>query len=140
MLAIRPVELDSNGRVSLTDFRVLSPWWEARGGGPPSREMLPSCGAIAEKNGEPVACAFLYLDATGSGVAWLSWLATRPATSAHLTGRALFRILDFLKIHARSLNYWLITASYHHPSLISMLKRLGFKTGDTGMTHLFKTL
>lgn len=99
--------------------------------------MLPSCGAVAEKNGSPVAIAFLYLDATGSGVAWLAWLATAPEVSRHLAGRAVRHLIEFLTAHAKALGYWLLTATYHHPSLLAHLRRLGWKTGDVGMTQLF---
>lgn len=140
MISIRPIEISPDGRVSHHEFLMVSPWWEARGGDSPTREMLPSCGAVAEWNGDPIACAFMYLDATGSGVAWLAWLASKPATSAHRVARAFRHLFDFLTGEARRMNYWLVNATYHHPSLISLLKRLGFQTGDTGMTQLFKTL
>ena len=72
MISIRSIELADDGRVSPAEFSLVSPWWEARGGESPTREMLPGCGAVAEWNGQPIACAFMYLDATGSGVAWLA--------------------------------------------------------------------
>lgn len=132
--------MENDGRVSHADFGRVAAWYEARGGDSPSREMLPGCGAVAEKNGQPVAIAFLYLDATGSGVAWLAWLATCPRISRHLAGRAVRHLIAFLSDHARSMNYWLLTATYHHPSLVSLLRRLGWKTADTGMTQLLHPL
>ena len=140
MISIRSIELADDGRVSPADFSLVSPWWEARGGESPTREMLPGCGAVAEWNGQPIACAFMYLDATGSGVAWLAWLASRPGTSAHRVGRAFRHLFSFLTDEARRMNYWMVNATYHHPSLISLLKRLGFQTGDVGMVQLFKTV
>ena len=137
---IRPIETDEHNRVSPADYALISPWWEARDALPPVREILPGLGAVCLRNNEPIAAAFLYLDACNSGVGWLGWLATRPATNSHHTGRAILHILRFLSAEARALNYWCLFASYSHPSLVSMLKRLGFQTADTGMTHLYQAI
>jgi len=138
--SVRPIGRDNDGRVCPRDFSLVVPWWQARGGDSPTREMLPGCGALCEHNGIPIACAFLYLDATGSGVAWLAWLATCPAANAHRAGRAVRHLLCYLSGFAKSMNYWLLHATYHHPSLVSLLKRTGFQVGDSGMTQLFKPL
>lgn len=138
--SVRPIERSADGRVCPAEFFRFSQWVQARGGEAPTREMLPGCGAVAEHNGKPIACAFLYLDATGSGVAWLAWLATCPETSLHRTGRALRHLISYLTGLAKSLNYWMIHATYHHPGLLKLLKRQDFHVGDTGMTQLFKTI
>lgn len=140
MLTLAPIPTDPDGKVARATYAEIFPWWTDRGGEAPTRETLPTCGVIVSDRARPIACAFLYLDATGSGVAWLAWLATRPGASAHRAGRAIHHALRFLAAHARSLNYWQMFASYHHPSLISTLKRHGFKVGDTGMTQLFTTI
>ena len=140
MLSLRPITLATDGRISPADYELVSPWWQARGGDAPSREMLPTLGAVASHDGCPLACAFMYLDATGSGVAWLAWVATCPCSNKHRVGRALSNVVKFLVEHAKELNYWLITATYHHPSLVSLLKQVGFIKGDTGMTQLFKKI
>ena len=102
--------------------------------------MLPGCGAICEWNGKAIAAAFMYLDATGSGVAWLAWLASCPGTTGRRVARAFDHLFTFLTDFAKDMNYWLVNATYHHPALISLLKRHGFQTGDVGMTQLFKLL
>lgn len=140
MIALRTIDLDLDGRIARSDYEMIAPWWCSRGGEAPTRETLPTLGAIALWNDKPIATAFMYLDATGSGVAWLAWLATCPHTSAHRVGRAMKHLFDFLTAEATRLNYWLVNATFHHPSLVSILKRLGFRTGDTGMTQLFKKL
>ena len=140
MFTVRPIARECDGRVSRQEFSLVSPWWEARGGESPTREMLPGCGAVAEWNGQPMACAFMYLDATGSGVAWLAWLASKPGSPGKRVARAFKHLFEFLTNFAREMNYWLVNATYHHPSLVSLLKRQGFQTGDVGMVQLFKTL
>lgn len=140
MLSVRPIEMADDKRISHTDFALVEPWWTDRGGEAPTREMLPGCGAICERNGQPIACAFMYLDGTGSGVAWLAWLASRPGTNGNHVHRAFKHLFEFLLNFAREMNYWLVNATYHHPGLISLLKREGFRKGDVGMTQLFKPL
>ena len=140
MHRLRPITLAPDGRIHPDDYEMIRPWWEARGGEAPSREMLPCFGVLSLHYGEPIACAFAYLDATGSGVAMLSWLAACPGTSAHTTGRAMLHLFRFIEEHCEGLNYWLLMATYHRPSVVSTLKRLGFQKGDTGMTQLFKKL
>jgi hypothetical protein len=140
MHRLRSIHHAADGRITEEDYELISPWWQARGGDAPARELLPTCGAISEYDGKPIACAFAYLDATGSGVAMLAWMAACPGTSAHKTGRAMLHLLRFMEDHCERLNYGVLMASYGKPSIISTLKRLGFQTGDTGMTQLFKEL
>ena len=135
------IHLDlEDARISHADFQTVSPWWKARGGESPSREMLPTLGVIASHHGQPLACCFAYLDATGSGVSQLAWMATNPAYAAIQRGRALNYLLDFLVPHIRELGYWLINATYHHPSIARKLRAHGFVTGDTGLVHQFLNL
>lgn len=140
MHRLRAIHTGDDGRITPEDYELVRPWWEARGGEAPSREMLPTFGALALHHGQPIACAFAYLDATGSGVAMLAWLAACPGTSAHVTGRGMLHLFNFIERHCESLNYWLLMATYHRPSVVSTLKRLGFRPADTGMVQLFKKI
>jgi hypothetical protein len=140
MFSLRAIPLDEFGRVCATAFAGFSPWWIARGGNCPTREMLPGCGVIVDCEDGPVAVAFMYLDATGSGVAWLAWLASNPAVPAVRAGLALDLARLHLEAHAKALNYWLVAAAYHHPSLVALFRSAGYATGDTGMIQLFKPI
>ena len=140
MFSLRPVKLDAFARVDAAEFAGFSPWWTARGGNSPTLEMLPGCGVVVSSDDGPVAVAFMYLDATGSGVAFLAWLATRPGAPPIRAGLALDLAIVHLEDHAKELNYWLVSAVYHHASILGMLGNNGYVSGDTGMTQLFKTL
>lgn len=128
---------NKDNRITPEDFHTISPWWVARGGKSPAREELPTLGVLAIHHGQPLACCFAYLDATGSGVSQLAWMATNPSASIITRGNALHIALDFLIPHIRDLGYWLINATYHHPSIARALRAEGFMTGDTGLTHQF---
>lgn len=140
MLSLRTIGLDDSGRVNQADFSVVSGWFRARGGGAPAREMLPTCGAVAEFDGQPAGIGFLYLDATGSGVAWLAWLATNPGLPRIQAGKAAMHLINFLCELAKGMNYWLVMAAYNTPSLNRLLSRKGFATGDRGATLQFKPI
>ena len=138
---IRKIHIGEDKRITLEDYELLRPWWEQRGGAAPPREILPTLGIIKEtSDGTPLACGFLYLDATGSGVAWLSWMATNPEQSAQVAGRALLGALRFLEAEAKALDYWVATATLADPGFVSLMNRRGYVTGDTGLCHLFKPL
>ena len=140
-MQIRPFNLDpTDGRISPTDYAILAPWWEARGGQAPGRSMFPTLGFIATEHNVPLATASAYLDATGSGVAQIAYAATNPELCTILRARALMAILDFLIPHIRTLGYWLVNASYHHPDILRLLKRRHFTTAESGMENLYLNL
>ncbi len=141
--SIRPIGIDPDtGRITAADYEAVSPWWIGHGAAAaPPLAILPTAGAIAEDpDGNPIACSFLYLDATGSGAAWLSWTATAPGTPGRLSMAALSSLFTFLADHARSLNYWVIGATFAPPGLVRLCQSLGFHTGDRELTHLYKPL
>ncbi len=140
-MTVRPVNIcPETGRITIEDAAIVSAFYQNRGAPGPSRETLPSHGFIAEnKPGEPTACAFCYLDGTGSGVAMLAWVASDPASTNRIRGMATRSAIEAAIISAYSLNYWQIMASFNTPSLIRILKQRGFKAGDTKATHLHIT-
>ena len=74
-LTLRQIELEE-GRISAADYETIAPWWAARGFTAPARILLPGLGVMIMQGDTPVACAFMYLDASGSGVCQLAWPAT----------------------------------------------------------------
>jgi hypothetical protein len=140
MLSVRTIKLDHDGRIDHADFGLVSAWFLQRGGEPPFREMLPTCGAIVMKDDEPAGAGFLYMDATGSGMAWLSWLVTNPNLPLVTAGRAVVHLVEFLTEVARSNKYWCIVGNFNTPSINRLLERRGFKAGDTGATLQFKPI
>lgn len=139
---IRPVQIDpSDSRISHEDYLSISPWWRGHGAdAAPPRLILPTLGGIAEDSSGPVAVSFLYLDATGSGAAWLSWTATRPGCTPRMAKAALSSLISYLSEVAKDLNYWVIGATFAPRGLIRLLQSIGFSTGDTGLVHLYKPL
>lgn len=82
------------------DYPVIKTWWERRGAEAPHFALLPPVGVIAERDGVPIACAFLYQDVGGS-VAMVEWEATNPdCNSAMETIRALNTVFDFFEKYA----------------------------------------
>ena len=166
MITIRPIERAEDGRISEADYAIVSSWWKIRAKESPPRAILPTLGVIAEygrigecglRNADcdeetnpqsaianplstPVAAAFAYLDATGSGVAWLGWMITDPHAPKNRAGRGLLRALDFLDKECLALDYWLSWATISDPDFIRFMQRRGYTPTDRGLCHLFKPL
>lgn len=132
---IRMVEKAEDGRIHAEDYRLICSFWEGRGS-PPPRALLPGLGVIADG----LACGFLYLDATGSGVAVMAWTATNPRSPLWARGMAMSRVISFLEREARALGYGALMCSHAHPSFIRYFQRRGYAAGDSGLVHLFKSL
>jgi len=121
------------------DYPTISSWWEARGVvGPPANRL--KVGFICEHRSIPAACAFLYLDATGSGMAWLAWQASNPKLKPLTAGRAMFYVEHFAELEAKANDYWLIMATTELPSLERHLRHRGYIGDERPHTRLYKTL
>ena len=132
---MRLIDKAEDGRISEADYSLICEFWEGRGV-PPQRALLPTLGVILDD----MACGFLYLDATGSGVAVMAWTATHPGAPVVERARALIWVIAFLENEAKALGYGAIMCSHCHPSFIKHFKRSGYVTGDSGLVHLFKSL
>jgi hypothetical protein len=140
MIHLRTIEIAEDGRISENDYSVIEKWWKARASEAPPRNILPTLGVIASHEDTPLAAAFAYLDATGSGVALLAWMITDPDAHTQRVGRALKKSIDFLHLECARLNYWLAWSTIANPSLVSYLEHDGYQSAESGLTHLFKPL
>lgn len=79
------------------DYPLLKTWWERRGGEAPPINMLPDTGVVAEEDGTPIACAFLY-EIGNAPIDIVEWEATNPdCTSPMKALRALNLVFDFFE-------------------------------------------
>ena len=86
------------------DYPLIKTWWESRGSDAPQKEIFP-IGVIAEQDGFPVACGFLYEDKLDR-VGMVEWEATNPdCHSAMQALRGLNMIFDFFE------KYWCVDGS-----------------------------
>jgi hypothetical protein len=131
---IRLIE-KSMGRISDDDYALICSFWKGRGS-PPPRNLLPTLGVLVDE----MACGFLYLDATGSGVAVMAWTATDPAAPHIERGHAMLEVIGFLEKEATALGYHTVMTTHCHPSFIRLFTRRGYASGDSGLVQLFKSL
>jgi hypothetical protein len=100
-MKVRRIQLDE-------DYPVVKTWWEKRGSPAPQVLLLPAVGVIAEMDGQPVACAFLYEDISGR-VAMVEWEATNPEVGSALkVVRGLNMVFDFFEQFARDQGYLVV--------------------------------
>ena len=140
MISLRTIDIGTDGRITEADYSILAKWWARRASEAPPRNILPTLGVIASHDDTPLASAFAYLDATGSGVALLAWMITDPDAHTQRVGRALKKSIDFLHLECARLNYWLAWSTVANPSLVSYLQRDGYNAAESNLTHLFKPL
>jgi len=132
---IRLIERAEDGRISEADYATIVGFWDGRGS-PPARNLLPTLGVISDE----AACGFLYLDATGSGVAVMAWTATNPRCSTTFRGRAMHEVIDFLEREAGALGYHTVMCTHQHLSFHRLFHRRGYASGDSGLVQLYKSV
>lgn len=132
---IRLISKAEDGRISFEDYALICGFWKGRGT-PPQRNLLPTLGVIIDE----MACGFLYLDGTGSGVAVMAWTATDPTASVIERGHALLKVVEFLEIEALELGYHAIMTSHNTASFQRAFHRRGYVPGDSNLVQLFKCL
>ncbi len=139
---IRVIHKAADGRIDHPEYDRLAEWWKKRGAAPPPRNILPTLGVVASRNpeGPLAAAAFAYLDATGSGVAWLGWMVTDPDAPPIAAGRALHEAIAFLEREASALGYWLMWSTVAKPSFIKLFQSRDYVATDHGLCHLFRPL
>ena len=116
----------------IKDYELMEDWSWEHGKPPPPREMLPSLGAVCERNGEPVALLFLYMD-NSVGVCWAEFPTTKPAMPVKDSVSALLHLLEFMKKAAAANNYGFMRVTTH-PAIARYLKKAGFAPSMENMT------
>jgi len=116
------------------DYPLFCEWWKKHGWTPPPAEILPFRGVVAELDGRPVACMWVYCD-TAAAAALIEWAVADPANSPRVTVRALRKILDWLTGMLRREGMAHIIAATSVSGLLKLYERAGFIRGDT-VTHL----
>lgn len=140
MITIHTLPRDADGRIAQAAYDMVAPWWTARGTAAPLREILPGMGVLVMDGEIPVAVSFMYLDATGSGLAWLAWPATLPGCRPRLATYALKTAEDFLTGEARRLAYWIVFTTTHHHGMLTLLEAQGYQPTARDMVQLCKPL
>lgn len=138
---IRTIQLADDGRIAWTDYAAISAFWLERGGTPPPRVRLPGVGVIYERCCQPLACAFLYVDSTGSGVGVVAWVAANPKAQARHRKHAVEHCLGAVERIAHDLGCAdLLCTQLMDSGLHRMLVRHGYATGEQNLCHLLKPL
>jgi hypothetical protein len=106
------------------DGQLISSWRQGHGMDASPLSILPPTGFFVERDGEPVCVAFLYLS-VGIGVAFMEWVISKPGMTYKESAAAFRVLLDFLKLHAASLDYGVII-SHTSPGGGEFLRRCGF--------------
>lgn len=114
------------------DYPMLSSWWNGHGWPAVPQRILPPLGVIYKDT----AAGWLYMDNGGTGVAMMEWLVANPKAKPLEAAKAIQKVVEFLKLEAKRMDYPIILTTCRQPSLSKLLGRLGFQQTDTDMIHL----
>lgn len=114
---------------------MLQQWWNGHGWPAVPEAALPRLFVIYEDT----AAGGLYMSNCGAGVAMLEWLVTNPESAPLKAARALKRVVEFLLVEARRMDYGMVLTTCRQPSLSRLLERSGFRVTDSQMIHLVHT-
>lgn len=116
-------------RYSLFDYPLISSWYLGHGQGCPPAQALPRTGLIAEKDGSPVACVFIYR--TDSTIALVECLITNPHSVKLDRREAFLRLWEEVKLEVKRSGHRLLMAMPTHPNIAKFLKERGFNEDPT---------
>ena len=114
-----------------TDEPMIADWWDYRNNFPFPFALLPPLGIIAELNGEPSACCWLYM-AVNVGVCWIEHAISRPKLSFRQSRTAFGLVVGTLEAAAKDNDYGYMIAHASTP-VTRVLKGFGFL--DTNDHH-----
>ena len=129
------MKTNTRGFNLITDYDMLTKWWNAHGSKPPKPEHLSSTGIIEEVNDKPVAAGFVYK--TDSKICVFEFVVCDPKAEKEERDIALNNLIKSVIIWTKSNNYSLIYNSVKHKKYISRLEEQGFIKVDENQTHLF---
>lgn len=111
------------------DVKEISRWFESiQWPLPPSDNLLPRDGFVAEDDEDLLACAFLYTTGTSLGI--ISWINSNPDVSGEIQSEALTSIIKKIQEVCSNIRPQISQLLIHTKSdkFSHKLKGLGFKT------------
>ena len=118
-------------------YEVIRPWWEEHGWQAVPLAVLPRCAVLVEDDdGKPLAAAWLYMENSGVGVAWMEWTVTNPILTPWRSYAAITMLTQAVREVALELDYGVVMTTARQDSLVRVFERNGFAVTDRGMTHL----
>lgn len=116
------------------DFDLLNSWWVAHDGQPRNQNILPACGVICERNGEPVTALFLHMD-NSCGMSMIEHAVSRPKLSLKIAMEGFRHCVSVLKKIAATHGYHTM-AAFVHPAIARVLEGQGFSKAETGLIQM----
>lgn len=116
---------------------TLNSWWGEREGHVVPLELWPARRRLVLYDGAPAAAYFLLVDPPYT---MMSFYVSNPNFPPLIRGTAISRMIEFFLEEAKTNRCTIAFISCQYRGMISLLKRRGFKAGDTDVTHLLKVL
>lgn len=121
-------------------YAAMVEWWLHHNWQPVAKEVLPvGSGWVVEVEGVPTCAGFFYTVQEVPQVAWMEWVVSNPSVSKEARSEALDALIGHITKVAESKGVKILFSAASHPGYLARLSKLGFTSGDTGMTHMVKT-
>ena len=122
-----------------TDFEVIKEWIEGVEQFVVPKEILPSVGAMVEKNGEGICCGFLYLS-TDTPVSVIEWVYFNPDAKGIDKYVCADMLYECLSECALAENHPVVFTSTTSDGLGKVIEANGFVNHLKGAKHYFKAV
>lgn len=120
------------------DYLTVRQWFPRHGVEAVPEAILPKCGVVVEKDGQPMCAGWLYQD-NSVGIAWLAWLVTNPDQPLFHVEQSLQHLLSAAETVVKDLGYGLVFTETNRPALGRFLQRQGFTPNHQAVQY-FKRL
>jgi len=119
------------------DYATICEWWKGHKIGCVPAALLPKCGVLVEDEGELICAAWIYMD-NSVGVAWMSWLTTKPKLTVKRCAKALEILMGAIEVLCNEFDYGILFTMTDQHGLGKWFERNGFSPNHSGMTQYFK--
>lgn len=109
---------------------MVEAWFDAHGVMPCPKAMLPKLGIVIERDGDPEAAMWLYMD-NSVGVCFLERCVSRPKLTVRAARESLLIGIDYMKRAAADMDYGVMFLRAY-PALARFAKRAGFFPDENG--------
>lgn len=121
-----------------SDWEMVESWWLDHEWQGMKEAQLAALGWVVESEEcTPVCAGWLYVDPP---LCWLEWIVSNPASRLRDRRPAIECLVGTAESAGKTLGAKVSCTALKAKSLIRLFGEMGWKAGDTGLTHMVKEL
>jgi hypothetical protein len=120
------------------DYEMVCSWWDEWEQSSIPEDCLPDIGAVAEIDGKPVACAWLFrMDCK---MCWIGFPISTKSFRGANRKKAIVALFNALCMAAKNIGYRFVTSISNTSGLQARYRESGFKECDRNIIHMVRSL